>query len=222
MHFASTERFRNTGSSPSVTTPKSVRSMRYEMTPGRRSFFQTVATVAGGLASLIVAVPVVRFLFDPLKRRPTGGTFIRVAELSSIPNNRPVRVVVVSDRWDGYTHFPPGPIGSVWLIAAATDTGEAGLPTSPGAPGALPVRCLQTICPHLGCGTDYVPDRGTFACPCHASDFDLSGRRLEGPSPRDLDELECRVTEPDAEGRRWVEVKFEKFQTGVATKRAVT
>lgn len=185
-----------------------------ETTSGRRSFLKTVATAARGLAGLIVAVPVVRFLIDPLKRRATSGTFIRVAELSSLPNGRPVRVVVTSDRWDAYTHFPPGPIGSVWLIAVGVDANPAD--------ASQEVRCLQTICPHLGCGTDYVPDRGTFACPCHASDFDLSGRRLEGPSPRDLDQLQCRITEPDANGRRWVEVKFEKFQTGVAAKRAVT
>ena len=169
---------------------------------------------ARGLAAMIVAIPVVRFLVFPLKHRETGGEFIRVAELSSLRNDRPVRVVVVSDRRDAYTHFPPGPIGSVWLI-------PPGVGANP-ADATQEIRCLQTICPHLGCGTNYVPDRGTFACPCHASDFDLSGRRLEGPSARDLDELECRVSEPDTNGRRWIEVKFEKFQTGLATKRAVT
>lgn len=185
-------------------------------TSERRSFLKTMAAAARGVAALILAIPAVRFLAAPLKRRNADAVFMRIAELSSLPKGRPVRVVVTSDRWDAFTHFPPGPIGSVWLIAADGDSRETGLPAG------KPLRCLQTICPHLGCGTVYVPDRGTFACPCHESDFDLSGRRLEGPSPRDLDELECRVSEPDAQGRRWVEVKFEKFQTGVAAKRVVS
>ena len=185
-----------------------------ETKSARRSFLKVVALTARGLAGLILAIPFVRFLVGPLKQRGADGEFIRVADLSSLPSDRPVRVAVASDRWDAYTHFPPGPIGSVWLIPPAVDVS----PTDT----TRKIRCLQTICPHLGCGTNYVAQRGSFECPCHASDFDLSGRRLEGPSPRDLGELECRVTESDAEGRRWVEVKFEKFQTGVASKRAIT
>ena len=90
------------------------------------------------------------------------------------------------------------------------------------ATSAPSIRCLQTICPHLSCGVDYVVDRGAFSCPCHVSEFDAGGKRLSGPSPRDMDELECRVTPPDEDGRRWVEVRYQEFRCGTPDKRLVT
>ena len=80
-------------------------------------------------------------------------------------------------------------------------------------------RVLSAVCPHLGCAIDYAADRNTFNCPCHASEFDAAGRRRLGPSPRDMDELECRISDADESGVRWVEVKYQEFQTGVSEKR---
>lgn len=175
----------------------------------RRTFVRIIATALHGAVGLILAVPALRFLLDPLRRRTASAEFVRIAPVSLLSVDKPVRVVVSAERTDAYVHFPPGPIGSVWLVR---DGGSDDIPT---------VRCLQTICPHLGCGTDYAADRHAFSCPCHASDFDLTGRRSEGPSPRDLDQLPCRVSEPDAQGRRWIEVKYQEFRIGVATKQAV-
>jgi len=41
------------------------------------------------------------------------------------------------------------------------------------------------ICTHLGC----IPNRSDYGwlCPCHGSQYDLSGRILRGPAPRNLD-----------------------------------
>ncbi len=41
------------------------------------------------------------------------------------------------------------------------------------------------ICTHLGC----VPNRSAtgWSCPCHGSQYDLSGRILKGPAPRNLE-----------------------------------
>ncbi len=175
----------------------------------RRTFLKTAAATVQSAMWFVVAVPGIRFLLDPLWRRRKRSAFIRVAPLRAVAKGRPVRVVVSADRWDAYTHHPPGPIGSVFLFREASENGGAG------------IRCLQTICPHLGCGIDYAPDRGTFSCPCHASGFDRTGKRLFGPSPRDMDELDCRVTDPDEGALRWIEVKYQEFQTGVTGKQPV-
>jgi Rieske Fe-S protein len=90
------------------------------------------------------------------------------------------------------------------------------------AEDALAIRCVQAMCPHLGCGIDFVPDRRVFTCPCHASEFDAAGQRRFGPSPRDMDELECRVSPPDERGERWIEVKYVEFRTGIPQKRSAT
>ncbi len=176
----------------------------------RRTFLKAAAATVQGAIGLAVAIPGIRFLLDPLWRRRRRSVFVRVAPLRAVPEGRPVRVVVSTDRWDAYTHHPSGPIGSVFLLREASQSGDPG------------IRCLQTICPHLGCGIDYAADRGTFSCPCHASEFDLTGRRRFGPSPRDMDELDCRVTDPDEGAQRWIEVRYQAFQTGLPQKRPVT
>lgn len=175
----------------------------------RRSFMKAVVGAIQGVIGLVVAVPGLRYLLDPLRRRNDESRSIRLIPLSALPGDRPLRVHVSADRWDAYTHHPPGPIGSVFLVRE-------------GADGEDPrVRCLQTICPHLGCGIDYLTDRDVFACPCHASEFDQTGLIRYGPSPRSMDELVCRVTGADERNRRWIEVEYVEFQTGIPTKRPI-
>lgn len=170
----------------------------------RRTFLKYLAAGLNGLISLAVVIPGLGFLLDPLRRVGRDRGFIRVGPLTSLATGHPQRVTVLSDRWDAYTHHPPGPIGNVWLL--------------PGD-SADRVRCLHVTCPHLGCAIDYAADRNAFNCPCHASEFDATGRRRFGPSPRDMDELQCRVTDADESGVRWVEVQYQEFQTGVSDKR---
>ena len=45
---------------------------------------------------------------------------------------------------------------------------------------------LSAVCTHLGCITNWKPDEGIVACPCHGSKFDKEGRKLGGPAPRPL------------------------------------
>jgi cytochrome b6-f complex iron-sulfur subunit len=45
---------------------------------------------------------------------------------------------------------------------------------------------LSAVCTHLGCITNWKPDQGIVACPCHGSKFDKEGRKIEGPAPRPL------------------------------------
>jgi menaquinol-cytochrome c reductase iron-sulfur subunit len=174
----------------------------------RRTFLKTLAAGVNGLLGLAVVIPGIRFLLDPLRRASRDRGFIRVAPLTSLNAGRPTQATVLADRWDAYVHHPPGPIGHVWLLRGDKDDRDP------------KVRCLHVICPHLGCAIDYTADRNAFHCPCHASEFDPEGRRRLGPSPRDMDELECRISEPDDRGERWVEVKYQEFQTGVPDKRS--
>jgi Rieske Fe-S protein len=72
------------------------------------------------------------------------------------------------------------------------------------------IEALSAICPHTGC---LVGARASgFECPCHKSRFDADGRSLEGPSPRPLDPLECRLDR----GRLYV--KYERFRPGTSAR----
>jgi cytochrome b6-f complex iron-sulfur subunit len=52
---------------------------------------------------------------------------------------------------------------------------------------------LHRKCTHLGCTVPWIPEEGRFACPCHASAFDLRGDVLNPPALRALDLFPVRI-----------------------------
>jgi len=46
---------------------------------------------------------------------------------------------------------------------------------------------LHRKCTHLGCSVPWKEDEQRFACPCHASAFDIHGDVVNAPAPRPLD-----------------------------------
>lgn len=46
---------------------------------------------------------------------------------------------------------------------------------------------LSRKCTHLGCTVPWVATANKFACPCHASAFDIAGNVISPPAPRALD-----------------------------------
>lgn len=46
------------------------------------------------------------------------------------------------------------------------------------------VRCMTSICTHLGCTVNAV--EVGFKCPCHGSTYDLDGKNTGGPAPLPL------------------------------------
>lgn len=52
---------------------------------------------------------------------------------------------------------------------------------------------LHRQCTHLGCSVPWDEAAGRFACPCHASVFDLRGVVLQPPAPRPLDLFPVRI-----------------------------
>jgi cytochrome b6-f complex iron-sulfur subunit len=46
---------------------------------------------------------------------------------------------------------------------------------------------LSRTCTHLGCTVPWVEEEMKFACPCHGSNFDITGNVINAPAPRALD-----------------------------------
>lgn len=70
---------------------------------------------------------------------------------------------------------------------------------------------LSPICPHAGCTIER--KEGGYACPCHAAKFGQDGKRLDGPSPRDLDPLPLSVA--NHEGKPWLHLTWHDFVIGI-------
>lgn len=45
---------------------------------------------------------------------------------------------------------------------------------------------VSAVCTHLGCVTQWKPEKDQIACPCHGSKFTRDGVKIEGPAPRPL------------------------------------
>lgn len=53
---------------------------------------------------------------------------------------------------------------------------------------------VSAVCTHLGCITQWKPEIGEIACPCHGSKFKTDGTKIEGPAPRPLPHFSITLT----------------------------
>jgi menaquinol-cytochrome c reductase iron-sulfur subunit len=155
---------------------------------------KALTAVIGGALAAVAVIPGLAFLAHPLRRRTISGGAdpLKVASTDQLQVGKPLRVSVIGPRQDGWLRVDRFKLGACWLVRAPEG----------------PVRAYSTVCPHLGCGVDWNEKGQTFDCPCHNSTFDLKGRCLGGPSPRDLDELEVVTTGDE------IKVRYQRFKLG--------
>jgi len=129
----------------------------------RRNFFRTAWLVLGALVTL-------QFLwigFDmlrPRKRRPRDAAAGTIYTAGPVERFEPGSV----------TAFPEGP----FYLARLADGG---------------FLALNRTCTHLGCTVPWIEEDQQFACPCHASVFDITGEVLSPPADRALDMYAVRI-----------------------------
>ncbi len=166
----------------------------------KRRTFLAVATVGGCVIGAAIGVPALGFVAAPAAASGGGGARFVVAKLDDLEIGVPKRVVIIGDEVDAWTRAPKRKLGSVWLHR----TGER------------EVKAFTAACPHLGCAVDIVHDDAGkptgYNCPCHDSNFDISGGHRDGPSPRGLDPLSVEL-EGDA-----VAVIFKRFRLGTESR----
>ncbi len=168
----------------------------------RREFVKCASCAIGGAIGLLPMAAGVYVAIDPIRQgggpSSVGDGFLRLAMLEDLPvGGAPVKFSIVSDKADKWSRYSQVPIGAVYLQQ-----------TKPGE-----VVAFNTVCPHLGCFVDYRASQKDFFCPCHNSNFNLSGALLSGVSPRGMDTLEVAVR-----NGREVWVKFQTFKANQAEK----
>lgn len=170
-------------------------------TTSRRGLFVLGTNLIGGAVALLVAIPGVKYLLDPLGRKQDASGFRALpVTLNELEVGVPRQFPIVETRTDAWVKYPPEPIGSVWLVRQAEGVEP-------------PVTAFTSECPHLGCAVNLAGDGKAFFCPCHASAFQLDGERINAIPPRSMDTLEvdtASLAQPNAP----IRVKFQRFQTG--------
>lgn len=179
----------------------------------RRSALRVVGGLILSALGAALLIPAAIFLSDPLRRRkppaqsdgeidpPTDGTAsVPVADLNEVPDldrgGAPLRAAVIaSGLRDAWNRLEQTKLGSVYIGKRA-----AGL------------TALSATCPHAGCGIDFDAEQRQFVCPCHNSTFNLDGKRVSGPAPRDMDRLDLSV-----QGSK-VYCQFQRFRLALKNK----
>lgn len=167
--------------------------------PARRSF---LAMFVGGLATVLPVGAGLTALLDPLRRGGGDAGMVRVTRLGALPSDgSPQKFTVEADRTDAWSTYADTPVGAVYL-RRTDDT----------------VIALNVVCPHAGCFVRLLPDKTSYACPCHNSSFDLDGTVDDpaSPAPRPMDALAVEVRNGDE-----VWVRFQNFLPGREEKVAV-
>jgi Rieske Fe-S protein len=163
----------------------------------RRDVYRYGTIALGNLVALVLAVPGVAYLLDPLRKGMKAGDYRRLAKLSDLTVGEPRSFAVIEERQDAWVKYPMEPVGSVWLVRQPA--------------GSKPeVIAFTAECPHLGCAVNLTPDHKQFLCPCHTSAFDFKGNPLNKVPPRPMDTLDVEVKGTDDPE---VYVRFQRFRT---------
>jgi len=179
----------------------------------RRNFLsEALAFCVGSLILIVPLVAGIAFFLDPLLRRKRSSDdqnarrdaegFLRVASVSSLPDNsRPQVFTVYDDVVDAWNKFADQPVGRVFLRKLPDGN----------------VTAFNVRCPHLGCAVDFRSSHNDYFCPCHMSAFTLDGKRENEIPPRGMDALDVKIKNGTE-----VWVRYQVFKAGTPDKIAVS
>jgi len=155
--------------------------------PTRRDFIY-VAT--GAVAAVGAATAVWPFIDQMNPAADTRAMATTEVDLSAVTEGQQIVIT-----WQGkpvfVRHRTPAEIAAAErddyapLKDPATDASR--IVQQDGKPGHPAFLILQASCTHLGCVPTFgAGDFGGWACACHGSQYDTSGRIRRGPAPKNL------------------------------------
>jgi len=143
----------------------------------RRGFFMKLGILFNALAGLVLAVPIVRFLFSSVTRGRRSGylSWVPLGAVSDFPEGE-TRLATFRNPYvmptDGKT------VDTVcWVRRIQGDQ----------------FQVFAVNCAHLGCPVRWFPQSGLFMCPCHGGAYYRDGSRASGPPERGLFEYPYKV-----------------------------
>jgi cytochrome b6-f complex iron-sulfur subunit len=160
--------------------PTKTKEKKSEAEPNRRSFLNILWIVLGGVA-LAEFVAVAFAFLRPRKLKARGEDADSIITAGAVERFAPNSV----------TAFVRGK----FYLARLEDGG---------------FLALSRTCTHLGCSVPWIEKEMKFACPCHGSTFDITGKVIDAPAPRALDIYPITI-----------ENKIIKVDTGKPIKRSI-
>lgn len=146
----------------------------------RRSFILQVIYVFGGIVAVLVSIPVIGVLFQPLLRK-IPNKWRSVGKVNSFNVGETVLVRFTNSSplpWTGVTENTAS-----WLRRISEDQFDA----------------FSVNCAHLGCPVKWLPDARLFMCPCHGGVYYEDGSYAAGPPPRGLYKYPVRIRNNEVE-----------------------
>lgn len=158
----------------------------------RRAFFASFLGVCSGAVASLIGLPMFRYVLYPLQAAIKASNWTQIGDTSEFEDTEgPITKTIALTQRDGWREI-------VFHQSVFVNRSKDGH-----------FQVLSPICPHLGCSVSWHADKDRFICPCHGGQFSADGRRISGPPPRGLDNLDAQVKD----GK--LEVQFQYFRSNV-------
>jgi Rieske Fe-S protein len=150
--------------------------------PSRRDWLFTAGVAVNVAAGLLLAVPLVGFVFSSFVERKDPRSWISLGPLEAFPEQT-TRIAMYRNPftrpWDGQTANIP-----CWVRHVQGNQ----------------FQVFAINCTHLGCPVRWFSESGLFMCPCHGGVYYEDGSRAAGPPPRGLFQYDYKLEN----GELWV------------------
>jgi Rieske Fe-S protein len=154
--------------------------------PSRRGIFLKLGLLLNGAVGLMLAIPVVRYLFSPVARdrKPGYRAWVSLGGVENFPAGQ-TRLA---------TYRNP--------VVTPSDGETASIPCWVRNIDGKQFQVFAINCAHLGCPVRWFPQSNLFMCPCHGGAYYEDGSRASGPPERGMFEQRYKLEE----GNLFIEV----------------
>jgi nitrite reductase/ring-hydroxylating ferredoxin subunit len=143
----------------------------------RRWIFLKLGVLLNGIAGLVLAVPILRFLFSPIARdwKPGYRAWVSLGSVGQFPAGQ--------TRFATYRN----------PVVTPSDGETAGVPCWVRNIDGAQFQVFAINCAHLGCPVRWFPQSNLFLCPCHGGAYYADGSHAAGPPERGMFQYRYKV-----------------------------
>jgi Rieske Fe-S protein len=145
--------------------------------PSRRGIFVKLGLLLNGVVGVMLAVPIVRYLFSPVARdrKPGYRAWVSLGRVENFPAGQ--------TRFATYRN----------PVVTPSDGDTASIACWVRNIDGERFQVFAINCAHLGCPVRWFPQSNLFMCPCHGGAYYADGSRASGPPERGLFEQRYKL-----------------------------